>query len=222
MATVEKLTELIKSGNTAELRVLLENDPKLIEQKTGGVSLLQFAAYCGNENAIAILRAFKPRLDEFEAAALGDLNQLKRLLIQDNAALIAFSADGFTLLGLACFFGHQEMVNYLIGEGADPNIPSANPFRVTPLHSACAISHFEIAGSLINAGADVNAKQSHGVTPLHSAAHNGQPKLAGLLINNGADVNAMTDAGQSPLQMALEKNHNETADVIRSRGGVLN
>jgi uncharacterized protein len=220
MASVEEVAELIKAGNSRELRSVLENDPALLEQKAGGVSLLQFAAYCRNQGAIAVLRSFKSHLDAWEAATLGELQMLKERLGQNKSVLSEFSPDGFTLLGLACYFGHREVVRFLLEAGADPNVASTNAFRVAPLHSASAISDIEIAALLIEAGADVNAKQNQGVTPLHSAAHNGQTRLAELLIANGADVGARTDGDKTPLQLALEKNHDQTAEVIRNRGGI--
>ena len=41
-----------------------------------------------------------------------------------------------------------------------------------------------------------------------------------MLIDYGADVNAKVDNGQTPLFMALEKNFQDTADLIKSFGGV--
>jgi ankyrin repeat protein len=218
MTTIEKIRGLIVSKNNQDLKEMLENNPELAEGKTDDVSLLQFAAYCRNADAVAIIRTFRSQLDIFEMAALGDLDQLNIRIKEDNSVLSAFSGDGFTLLGLASYFGHRAVVELLLEAGADPNVPSANAFQVTPLHSATAISNLEVAELLVRAGADVNAKQRSGVTPLHSAAHNGQLELAELLIRNGADVNARTEAGQSPLQMALERNHELVAAAIAKSG----
>lgn len=219
MNGTETLTEFIKSGRLEELGNALEANPGLASQKINGISLLQFAAYFRNAEAVAIIRRFKNDIDAFEAAALGDTEQLTHHLIENSSVISDFSADGFTLLGLASYFGHPDIVNLLIEAGPDPNVPSSNDFKVAPLHSACAISNVAIAKILLDAGADVNAKQSLGVTPLHSAAHNGQAELATILITYGADVDAKTDQRMTPLQMALEKDHVIVADVIRNAGG---
>jgi ankyrin repeat protein len=217
---MKELLELIKSGKNTLLEQALSADPSLAEGKTDqGISLLQFAVYCRNSIAIGILRSYEPKLDLFEAASIGEVGIVRQYLEIHPEALNSFSADGFTPLGLASFFGHLPIVSLLLDLGADPNIASNNTFNVAPIHSACAISNVEIAEFLIRHGADVNAKQQQGVTSLHSAAHNGQTRLAKLLIDHGAGVNAKTDYGQTPLFMASEKNFHETAALIRKHGG---
>lgn len=217
---MKDIIELIKTGHNDQLEQVLTDNISLANIKTEqGISLLQFAAYCRNNAAVDILRKHKQKLDIFEAASIGDNITVTNLLNKNPKLLKRFSADGFTSLGLASFFGHLSIVKLLLDKGADPNIASYNQFRVAPLHSACAISNFEIVRLLIRAGANVNAKQVQDVTPLHSAAHNGQTELAKLLIDNGADVNAKMESGQTPLFMAREKNFQETAELIKSNGG---
>ena len=130
-----------------------------------------------------------------------------------------YTNDGFTLLGLAAFFGHFDLAQELLEKGADPNIAANNQFKVSPIHSACATSNLEMAALLIQNGADVNAKQMQDVTPIHSAAHNGQTELVQLLFDNKADINAKMENGQTPLSMAEEAKFKETVDLIRKLGG---
>jgi len=212
--------ELIRSGTNDRLEEMLEADPSLANQKTGqGISLLQFAAYCRNEDAVHLLRKLTRNPDVFEAASIGEVETVKALLEKHPGLIDSYAADGFTPLGLASFFGQTEMVNWLIEKGADPNKSSDNPFKVTPLHSACAVSHYEIAALLLKAGADVNAAQMQGVTPLHSAAHNGQTGLIKLLVEYGADLMAHTDDGKTPLSLAEEGGHSETTEYLKKLGG---
>lgn len=217
---MQDLIEVIKTGNTEALKTRLADDPDLANGKTEqGISLLLFAAYCRNASAVELLKNLKQELDIFEAASIGDQSLVKRSLDSNPSLINTFSPDGFTPLGLACFFGHLPIVRLLLDKGADPNIASNNPYKVTPLHSACAISNYDIAELLLTHGANVNAKQMQGVTPLHSAAHHGQTKLSRLLITHGADVNANMDNGNTPLFMANEKGFQETAALIVQSGG---
>jgi uncharacterized protein len=216
----QTILDIIKKGDNKQLEQKLKENPLLIDEKTDqGVSLLQYAAYLRNSDAVEIIRKYKPELNIFEAACVGDNNIIVQSLLKNPDLLNTFSSDGFTLLGLASYFGHIALVKSLLEMGANPNISSNNQLKVSPIHSACAISNFHIAELLINNGADVNARQMQGVTPLHSAAHNGQTLLAKLLIHNGADLNAKMENGLTPLSLALEKNFRETAEFIKNLGG---
>ncbi len=221
MISINEIIELVKAGDARGLAKMLDETPDLAHQKTEqGISLLQFAVYLRNRQVIDVFRKHIQDLDIFEASGLGDLEAVKVLLGKDPEKANSFSPDGFTPLGLACFFGQLEVVKFLLRKGANPNLASNNPFQVAPIHSACAISHGEIAVALIAHGADVNARQAQGFTPLHSAAHNGQSALVKLLVDNNANINAKTDSGQTPLEMALEKNFTETATLIKNLGGL--
>jgi ankyrin repeat protein len=217
---IEEIIELIKSGKNGHLEQMLNNNPLIVDIKTEqGISLLQFAAYCRNNSAVDIIKMYKSELDIYEATSIGDIETVYQILDRNPELLNSFSIDGFTILGLASFFGHLSLVKLLLAKGANPNTASDNQFKVAPIHSACAISAFDIAVLLIKHGADVNAKQMQGVTPLHSAAHSGQTKLSKLLIDNGAEVNAKMDNGQTPLFLANERNFKETAELIIKNGG---
>lgn len=217
---MSEIFELISNGDNILLAKNLRDNPSLSNSKNeNGVSLLQFAAYYRNKNAIDIIRPYLNIIDIYEAASLGDNDIVVHVIEKNPSLLNAYSIDGFTPLGLASFFGHLELVKMLIEKGADPNIAANNQLKVTPLHSACAISNYEIAEILIKNGADVNAKQMQSITPLHSAAHNGLTKLAKLLINNGANINSETDNRQTPLFMAEEKEFKETSELLIKNGG---
>lgn len=217
---MKELIEIIKAGDNGQLANELNRDPSLADIKTEqGISLLQYAAYCRNGEAIRIIREYKSHLDIFEAATLGDIGKVNRLLGERPELLSSYSTDGFTVLGLAAFFGHINLVEELLEKGADSNVAANNQFKVAPLHSACATSNLKMAEVLIKKGADVNAKQMKNITPMHSAAHNGQTDLVQLLVNSGADINAKMDNGQTPLFMAEEAKFEETVSLIKQLGG---
>jgi len=212
----QSILDYIKSADTVGLKKLLDSDPTLADGKTDqGISFLQLAAYYRNGEAVSLIQSRKKNIDVFEACCIGDKERIKKFLDSKPELINTFSSDGFTPLGLSCFFGHYEIVKYLVEKGADVNIPSSNSFQVAPIHSATAISNYDIIKLLIKNGADVNAKQQSGVIPLHSAAHNGQSEIIKLLIDHGADVNAKTTDNKTPLDMAEEKNYTEAANLIR-------
>jgi ankyrin repeat protein len=151
--------------------------------------LLQ-AVYRGDQTRVNALLAADPRLDIFEAAAVGKTERLRELLDQDPSLANAWAADGFQPLGLASFFGHFDAVQFLVEHGAEVNSASRNQMKVMPLHSAAAAqdpdTRYKLAELLLESGADPNARQQDEFTPLMAAEQHGDERLKELLVQHGA------------------------------------
>jgi ankyrin repeat protein len=140
--------------------------------------------------------------DVLEAAALGRLDALRMHLEGDQDALSARTAEGFTPLHLAAFFGGGPAVRVLLAAGAPPDADADNERQVRPLHSAAAARDHDAVRALLEAGADPNVRQQDGYTPLLQAAHADDPELARMLLDHGADRTAAADDGRDPAAMA--------------------
>lgn len=121
----------IQTNDGAGVRALLERDPALLRAVSPlGVSPILFATYYGKHDLARLLveemRRVGAPLTVFEAAATGELADLRRHLDGRPDLLNAPSPDGFTPLGLAAFFGREEVAAELLARGADVNRPSAN------------------------------------------------------------------------------------------------
>jgi ankyrin repeat protein len=214
---VEKAFEALRSGDTAGLAALLERDRTLAAARNAsGVSILLSARYQRRSDLVKLLLAAAQPLDIFEAAAIpGGEGQGAALLENDPKLANAFSADGFTPLHLAAYFGQDAMARILLDRGANPDAVSRNPMALRPLHSASVSPAPAIVTMLLEYGAQVNAKQHGGWTPLHAAAFNGDLPMAKNLIAHGADPQAASDDGKTPLAVAVEKGHGPLASWLR-------
>ena len=201
------LFESIAAGDKHALREELERDPdSASERNADGLSPVLYALYNGHADLVEPILDANPALDVFDAAAVGRTRGLEELLDPEPGLATAWSADGFTALHLAAFFGQEAAAKLLLERGAEPNVVARNAsIVVTPLHSAAASSHPAIVKLLLAAGADVNAAQDGGFTPLHSAANNDDRESAEALLEAGADATLRTDEGKTAADLAGDR-----------------
>jgi ankyrin repeat protein len=135
------------------------------------------------------------------AARAGDLESAK-LLVAAGANVNDEDAWGVSATVLAAHSGYREFVEFLLGQGADPNAARAG---FTALHAAIMRRNEGMIAALLAHGADPNAplntwtptrrssKDYHfqpalvGATPFWLAARFCQPEVMKLLAKRGAD-----------------------------------
>lgn len=148
-----------------------------------------------------------PELTIWEAAALGRVDAIDRLLAREPPLVNAPGADGNFPLGLAAFFGKVDAMRRLLDRGADMNAAAQNFMKVQPLHAAVGARSAEAVAMLLDRGADVNARQQVGYTPLMGAASSGREDLADLLLRHGADASLVSEDGKTAAVIAGEHGH---------------
>ncbi|MDP6307286.1 MAG: ankyrin repeat domain-containing protein, partial [Verrucomicrobiota bacterium] len=115
-------------------------------------------------------------LNLYEAAESGDIEAVKQHLADGTDIELKCTGCGSTALGHAAKYGHNEIAELLIENGAD--VDAKDEDGSTPLHLAALMGYKEIAELLIAKGADVNAKKDDGSwTSLHSAAMTGSNEI---------------------------------------------
>jgi uncharacterized protein len=211
--------DAIKAGEYERVKAMVSAEPALIDARgRTGESAILTAVYHRQKEIVNLLVARGATLTLFEACAAGEVERTERLMASDRSQVDGFSADGWTPLHLAAYFGHTKIAEMLLAHGAEVTARSRNSTGNTALHAALAGNHKLVAGLLMGHGADVNAADAAGWRPLHLAAANNNIDAMNALLEQGADVHAPNREGQTALSLAQERNHREAAALLRRHG----
>ncbi len=177
-------------------------------------------------------------------ASRGWIEKVKQA-IADGADV---NAKNGTPIRYAAGNGQKDIVELLIGEGADVNLATTS--GSTALHGAAVKGSTKTAELLIAAGADVNATwKASGVKPLDLAIRWKNTETADLLRRNGAnaygdvsvhiaaefenieaikkhlaagvDLNKKNKRGKTPLDYAYQASNKEISNLIHKHGGKM-
>ena len=173
------------------------------------------------------------------AAASGNLDEVERLLGEDNILVNVSSRDGWTPLHVAVGLSGEnrdkvdKILEILLGAGADRN--ARNKDGWTPMHVAAALHHEHTAcvvkklaeclgqertsgGKCVDCFPD--ARDGKGRTALHIAAAKSKcPEVIRILICKGRfDPNVRDKAGNTPLHKAAEKTQNPEIVRLLNKG----
>jgi ankyrin repeat protein len=219
LTTTDDFIDAIKAGAMDKVRQMLDHDPSLVDAKAdNGLSAVLVAAYYNEPDIARLLAQRGASLNVFEATAVGALERVKEWITDQPDLINAYAPDGFQPLGLAAFFGHTPVVEFLLDKGAEINSPSKNRMRVRPLHSAIANRRTDIVKRLLDHGAEVNTTQADDFAPLHEAAQNGLLDVTHWLLDRSANANARLANGQTPLTLAIEAKHPDVAELLKRYG----
>src|SRR2546428_6729151 len=153
-AAAAAFIDAIKAGEYERVKAMVSADPTLIDARgRTGESAILTAVYHRQKEIVNLLVARGAALSLFEAAAAGEIERVERLVAESPASVNGYSADGWTPLHLAAFFGHAKIVELLLAHAADVTARSKNPNANTPLHASLAANQKMAAGLLIGHGA---------------------------------------------------------------------
>ncbi|MBI4893869.1 MAG: ankyrin repeat domain-containing protein [Acidobacteria bacterium] len=191
--------EAIQKGDGEALGRELASNPAAANARTeNGVPAVLMAMYYRQPEMARRLLDAGAAVDLHIAATMGLAEAAASILESDPGALGAKSADGWTALHLAAFFGQPAMVRTLLSRGADALARSENQMANLALHAAAAARQTEIVELLLDAGTPVDARQHGGFTAAHSAAQGKDLATLEVLRARGADMNAQSDDGKTP------------------------
>ena len=124
-------------------------------------------------------------------------------------------ALGRTPLHIAMEKGYENMVEFLVQNGAEVNITDArgNTPLILIIHKT---GNLQITRRLLEKGAAVNAQNQTGETALMYAAWRGHQGIVRLLLDNRADASLKNRRGDTALGLAESKGHLEIVEMLRS------
>lgn len=152
------------------------------------------------QKIVALLLENGAAVNLHNAAALGRLDEVKRLLTNDATLVNAIHME-MTPIYAAALHGHADVVAWLIENGADIQMSRTSP-GTTPLHAATWTGSTAIAQQLLDHGADIDAQTAKNAMPLHYAVWRRHVPLVRLLLDYGADVNVPDAFDHTPMSLA--------------------
>ena len=142
------------------------------------------------------------------AARDGDIEEVRRLLIDDGMNPNIQTTDGYTALMFATQEGHKDIVILLLSLGAYPDTGDENRLTVSEL--ASLNGHQEIA--------DILDRQTRLNTRLIEAVEHKQKQYVEQLLREGAQVDTKDEAGYTMLLLAAKKGDREIVRILKEAG----
>jgi ankyrin repeat protein len=204
-------------GQMDVVKVLLQHVGAEALQETGvrGRTALHYAAMWGRRETVTFLLgqgAQANSRDEdsatpFTLACAKDHVGVARVFLEHMGpeALQETDNEGRTALHYAAFWGHEETVTFLVGQGAQAN--SGDEIGCTPFLMACEKGRTGVVQVLVQhmGKQAVQDTATNGVTALHMAAIGGHEETAAFLISQGAECSSRTAVGVTPLMFACRQ-----------------
>uniref|UniRef100_A0A4W5JNP3 Ankyrin repeat, family A (RFXANK-like), 2 n=1 Tax=Hucho hucho TaxID=62062 RepID=A0A4W5JNP3_9TELE len=139
-----------------------------------------------------------------QLAAQGEMVFLASRLEQETVINLQ-DEEGFTPLMWAAAHGQIAVVEFLLQNGADPNLLAKG--RESALSLACSKGYTDIVKMLIDCGVDVNEYDWNGGAPVLYAVHGNNVPCVEILLESGADPTIESDSGFNAMDMAVAMGH---------------
>ncbi|MDI1228340.1 MAG: ankyrin repeat domain-containing protein [bacterium] len=149
----------------------------------------------------------------FGAVRQNKLERVKEYVLA-GFNLNAFNLQGDTALHLAARGGSNEMVEFLLVNGANPKQGKKDKPDANPLEDAVNFGKVDVVETLVRHGGYVSGNMVDGRTLLHRAVEKGKTRMVEAMIRAGADANERTPNGSTPLLIAVSLRMTEVAEAL--------
>jgi ankyrin repeat protein len=187
------LHSAVRAGHIECAELFLKRGADITLADNNGNTALETAVYFGYRDFARRLVEKGAKPDIFTASGLGLVDEVKKLLEEQNRVEQAKRGAN------SASSGTGGVYSISFSQTKSPGGYYRGAFKVTPLHWAARGGSAEVATFLVSRGQSVNAKDSRGEAPLFWAVDSGQIETARFLIERGAEVNATNVFGSTPL-----------------------
>ena len=147
-----------------------------------------------------------------DAAAAGNADVVQQLL--DDHENIKLEKHGTKAMVLAIQREHEEVLEILLREGANPSCPDGSPAVRIPLHRAMRHGNVRIASRLLDSGANLQTRDSHNRTALFETLHSFDSDGVALLLFKGINGSVPDYLGNTVLHKAAERGLLEHTSIL--------
>ncbi|XP_048249040.1 serine/threonine-protein phosphatase 6 regulatory ankyrin repeat subunit A-like [Haliotis rufescens] len=149
-------------------------------------------------------------------ACYSGLVELVKFVLSEKMADVNSRGEGYrTPVMAAAWYGHREVVELLIREGADVSLVDSDSDNI--LHWACEGGDVEMVKFVLSQEmADINSRGKESRTPVMEASLYKRREVVELLVRAGAVMTLVDDAGNSILHLACEGKDEETVKFVLS------
>ena len=148
----------------------------------------------------------------FDVCRNGTLEDIKTLHKENPNSINKKNDAGYTPLILACYYGNEDVVAFLI-ERVD-NINGTSSYG-TPLMAAVVKRNINISKMLLNKKANPNIADTNGTTALHYATLFKETEIVKLLLKAGANSNLKDGNNKSAYDYAIINGNHELLNLFK-------
>jgi len=223
----------ILEGQTANKCVfrLVERGADMNAKDEEGFTPLMMATWKNRDEVVKFFVARKIPLDATDKykrtalhlAVLRNNDEITRELVDAGLPINAVNAAGQTVLHIATSKGLLDMVEYLLGHGADIKVKDEKESQ-TPVHLASMGSKTEILEIFLersrhfeNQDVFLDTQDNNGKTALHLATESGNIASMKLLIESGVSMHVADNNYDTPLHIAASQGNLQAARLVADK-----
>lgn len=196
----------VRNNHIGVTKILLEGNASLTSQTLSGMNALHYACKYGRPDILRLIIQGKPDLEVVQAKPDLEINH----------------KDQWSSLQLACYQGHHQIVELLLGSGADINYSEE---KTPPLVIATQNGHIKCCRILLQHGANVKTKSEFHSPILMLAVQTENIDIINLLLDCEAEINEedlSTIRSSTALSCAAAKGLKDIVSCLIKRNANVN